>query len=150
MNSPCVTVLDCNIYKNYLRTQSLKVFEGDKVRWRYVFFFNFLIKWAVQRDAYNRRGFWKNKKYVYLQSNNQTNFWSITVGSCQCLNCKIKSKILKEEEQYRYTVLPILWLCNCIILYIIHALKKIYPTHVIKLGFAPKTYPPWQYKYCKW
>ncbi len=28
-------------------------------------------------------------------------------------------------------------------------LKKIYAMHVIKLGFAPKTYPPWQYKYCK-
>ncbi len=31
-----------------------------------------------------------------------------------------------------------------------YARKKIYPAHVIKLGFAPKTYPPWQYKYCKW
>ncbi len=29
------------------------------------------------------------------------------------------------------------------------ALKKISVTHVIKLGFAPKAYPPWQYKYCK-
>ncbi len=28
-------------------------------------------------------------------------------------------------------------------------LKKIYPTHVIKLGFAQKTYPTWQYKYRK-
>jgi hypothetical protein len=32
---------------------------------------------------------------------------------------------------------------------ICHTLKKIYSTHVIKLGFAPKTYPPWQYKYLK-
>jgi len=26
-----------------------------------------------------------------------------------------------------------------------NTLKKISVTHVIKLGFAPKTYPPWQY-----
>jgi hypothetical protein len=29
-------------------------------------------------------------------------------------------------------------------------LKKNSPTHVIKLAFATKTYPPWQYKNCKW
>jgi hypothetical protein len=29
------------------------------------------------------------------------------------------------------------------------AQKKKCATNVIKLAFAPKTYPPWQYKYCK-
>ncbi len=32
--------------------------------------------------------------------------------------------------------------------YTVHTQKN-YATNVIKLAFAPKTYPPWQYKYCK-
>ncbi len=31
----------------------------------------------------------------------------------------------------------------------LYCTQKNYTTNVIKMAFAPKTYPPWQYKYCK-
>ncbi len=39
---------------------------------------------------------------------------------------------------------------GCLVLLVAkYTLKKNSATHVIKLAFALKTYPPWQYKYCK-